>query len=83
MEKCKPCTRCPKGQIVQQECTRRRDTVCVPEKDKNNSKYPRKPKKTSAAVATTPQTRNRTTITKRRRWTSSPKHPTTESSKCV
>ena len=84
MERCKPCRRCPKGHIVQEECTRRTDTVCVPEKDKNNSKLTRIPIKVSSEMAATrPPTRNRTTTTKKKRWKTSTKRVSTEPSKCV
>lgn len=35
---CKPCSKCQKGEVVLEKCTRRKDTKCIPEKDKNNSK---------------------------------------------
>lgn len=85
MDKCKPCKRCPKGHIVEEVCTRRTDTVCVKEKDKNNSKYPPRipPKIAPATAATTAQTRNQTTTTKKERWKPTSKRPSNESSKCV
>lgn len=83
MESCKPCRRCPKGHIVQEECTRRTDTVCVPEKDKNNSKVPRIPIVSSETVATRPPPKNRTTTTKKKRWKTPTKRVSTEPSKCV
>ena len=80
MEKCRPCRRCPKGHIVKKNCTRRTDTVCVPERDRNNSKAkPLSP----GTMATRPPAKNRTTTTKKKRWKTSTKRVSTEHSKCV